>query len=322
MSKIFIIHENENWQLPLRESLKKRALAFEEWFIHKNDLNILKNPPDGVFFNRMSASSHTRNHRYAPEMTENILSWLQLHDRKIINGRRAIQLELRKSEQCLALQKCGIQTPKTILVNDSALIKDAAKELGCFPFILKPNRGGKGHGVQLIHDLHHLDQLFENEQLPDSLDGIYLVQEYIEPKDNSITRVEIIGGKFHYAVRVDCSNGFELCPADVCQVGDTFCPVGEASPNEQIEKFQIISNFNNPDISVYEEFMRANSIQIGALEYVTNKYGERFVYDVNTNTNYNERAEKKAGITTTAMDKIADFLEQQLELNYAMHPLN
>ncbi|HKK89419.1 MAG TPA: hypothetical protein VJ917_11275 [Saprospiraceae bacterium] len=320
MSKIYIIHENEDWQLPLRASLQKRALAFEEWFIHKNELNILKSPPDGVFFNRMSASSHTRDHRYAPEMTENILSWLQLHDRKVINGRRAIQLELRKSEQCLALQKFGIQTPKTILVNDPTLLKNAAIELGSFPFILKPNRGGKGLGVQLIHDLIHLDQLIGNEQLPESLDGIYLVQEYIEPKDNSITRVEIIGGQFHYAVRVDCSNGFQLCPADVCQVGDAFCPVGESSGNKPNEKFKIIRNFDNPDITLYEEFMSANHIQIGALEYLTDKHGRRYVYDVNTNTNYNQRAEKKAGLATTAMDKIAEFLEKELEMSYALCP--
>ena len=27
-------------------------------------------PPNGVFYNRMSASSHTRGHRYAPEDTK------------------------------------------------------------------------------------------------------------------------------------------------------------------------------------------------------------------------------------------------------------
>jgi len=34
--------------------------------------------------------------------------------------------------------------------------------------------------------------------------------------------------EFLYAVQVDTSLGFELCPADVCEVGDANCPVGTA----------------------------------------------------------------------------------------------
>ena len=69
-------------------------------------------PPEGIFYNRMSASSHTRDHRYAVEMTGTVLAWLESHGRKVINGRRALQLEIRKSEQYLALKKNGIKTPK------------------------------------------------------------------------------------------------------------------------------------------------------------------------------------------------------------------
>ena len=39
-----------------------------------------------------------------------------------------------------------------------------------------------------------------------------------------ITRAEFIGGQFIYAVEVDTSDGFELCPADACAVGEAFCP--------------------------------------------------------------------------------------------------
>ena len=59
MNKIFSIHENNEWIEPLRVELKKLNLPFEEWHMNKMTLNTLKEPPVGVFYNRMSASSHS-----------------------------------------------------------------------------------------------------------------------------------------------------------------------------------------------------------------------------------------------------------------------
>jgi hypothetical protein len=46
-------------------------------------------------------------------------------------------------------------------------------------------------------------------------------------------------------------------------------------------------------------------------EYMLDKNGQSFTYDVNTNTNYNSIAEKKAG--QFGMLKIAQFLKAELE---------
>ena len=56
-----------------------------------------------------------------------------------------------------------------------------------------------------------------------SVDGITLVQRYIASPEQLITRVEFVGREFVYAVRVDTSNGFELCPADVCALDSSTC---------------------------------------------------------------------------------------------------
>ena len=99
MKKIFIIHENDEWTKPLSIQLKKLDLPFEEWHMNKINLNTLEEPPEGVFYNRMSASSHTRGHRFAPEYTAIVLNWLETHNRRIINNSRALSLELSKSLQ-------------------------------------------------------------------------------------------------------------------------------------------------------------------------------------------------------------------------------
>ena len=44
----------------------------------------------------MSASSHTRGHRYAPEDTKVVLNWLENHNQRIINNSKALKLEISK----------------------------------------------------------------------------------------------------------------------------------------------------------------------------------------------------------------------------------
>ena len=67
MPKIYVIHENEEWTEPLKIQLLRLGLPFEEWYLNRGQLDLSVPPPLGVFYNRMSASSHTRNHRYMTE---------------------------------------------------------------------------------------------------------------------------------------------------------------------------------------------------------------------------------------------------------------
>lgn len=306
--KVYIIHENEQWITPLKKAFDQLGTRYENWFINDKIIDIQSEPPRGIFYNRMSASSHTRGHRYAPEITTSLISWLELHNRVVINGSRAIKIELSKVEQCLSLNSFGIKTPNTIVVNNVQFLADAVKMLNIYPFILKPNRGGKGTGVQLFHGIEDIKNAIEINAIGESIDGIWLVQEYIKPDDGTITRVEFVNGDFLYAVKVLATDGFDLCPADSCQVNDAFCPVGDDA-----SKFTIIDQYSNRDLDKYKKFLKANDIGIGALEYSSNSKGEKYVYDVNTNTNYNQKAENDAGCKKQGMSQIAQILTEQLK---------
>lgn len=308
--KIYVIHENDDWLIPLRASFKKLNLPYEEWFINDLSLDLSSIPPLGVFYNRMSASAHTRDHRYAPEMTANVLAWLERHGRKVVNGRKALQLELRKSEQYISLQQFDILHPKTIVSNHKEALSKAVDQLGKYPFILKPNRGGKGTGVQLFETKESLVQSIESDQIGESLDGIWLVQEYIKPAVGRIFRAEFVGGKFLYTVSIDTQNGFELCPADSCNIEDVFCP---ANNEDLASKFIILKESGNSDLEKYASFLDANDIGVGAIEYVEDVNGVKWVYDVNTNTNYNSKAEQDSYFKKEGMFEIAKFLGHELE---------
>ncbi len=311
MKKIYVIHENDDWVIPLRAAFEKLNLPYEEWFINEMKLDLNAIPPDGIFYNRMSASAHTRDHRYAPEFTANILAWLERYGRKVINGRRALQLELRKSEQYLALQPHDIIHPNTIIANNPADVLNAVDKLNEFPFILKPNRGGKGAGVQLFYSKESLKNSIDNDSIGESLDGIWLVQQYIKPANGRIVRAEFVGSEFLYAVSIDASKGFELCPADSCNIGDAFCPADQSTLED---KFVILDQYQNEDLEKYADFLKANNIGVGALEYVEDEHGDKYVYDVNTNTNYNSGAEQASLLKKEGMFEIAKYLGHELQL--------
>ena len=147
---------------------------------------------------------------------------------------------------------------------------------------------------------------YVTQNFEESVDGVTLLQEYIESDPKVITRLEFVKGKFLYAVQVDASKGFELCPADACNIEDEFCPT-----NPDGNKFMIIKNYKNNEIKNYENLLKSNGIEIAGIEYIKGVDGNHYTYDINTNTNYNPIAEEKSKVR--GMDSIANFLYNELK---------
>jgi len=302
--KVFVIHENPEWSAPLFRALADRDIPYEDWFLDEGTLDLSEAPPDGVFYNRMSASSHTRNHRFAPEYTAAVLAWLEQHGRVVLNPGRALQLEVSKVAQYAALEASGVRTPRTIAVVGRGDLAAAARKIGA-PFITKHNRAGKGLGVRLFHAIEELEDYAASADFEAPIDGITLIQEYIAAPQPFITRCEFVGQEFLYAVRVDTSDGFLLCPADECQDEDaTVCPVTASA------KFEIIEAFDSPLIDAYRRMLRDNRIHVAGIEHILDAKGHPYTYDINTNTNYNPAAEARAN--RSGMAAIADFLGRTL----------
>jgi len=315
MTSIYVLHENAAWVEPLRTAFLELSLPHSEWFLDSGTVNLDGAAPKGVFYNRMSASSHTRGHRYGPELTHVALNWLESQGRRVVNSSRALYLEVSKVAQYAALGAAGVTTPRTRAASGRDSVLHTARDFGPGPYILKPNRGGKGLGVQLFQSIEaieaYLDGAGAEEEAP--IDGIWLLQDYIRAPQPFITRVEFVGGRFLYAVRVDTSEGFELCPADACKIEDTACPVGSAPAN----KFTIQESFETSRegqalIPRYESFLRNNGIEIAGIEFISDSDGTLFTYDVNTNTNYNPEAEAAAGVPLRGMQAVARFLGSEL----------
>ena len=270
--KVYVIHENSEWVVPLRAAFAELGTPYEEWFLDQGTIDLRAAPPEGVFYNRMSASSHTRGHRYSAEYTGAVLAWLERHGRTVVNGSNALRLEISKAAQYSALASAGIETPDTIVTVGKDQIRPAAKALG-FPLVLKHNRGGKGLGVRLFLSEAALAEYLDSAEFEEPIDGITLAQRYIKAPQPYITRAEFVGGKFLYAVRVDTSQGFQLCPADQCQI-EAAPGLADVSPAAApAARFQIHENFASPLVEKFERFLRAEKIGIAGIEFVTDAEG-------------------------------------------------
>ncbi len=301
---IHILHENGIWVEPLIAHLEAQGLPFKEWFIDDAELDLSSVPPEGVFYNRMSASSHTRDHRYAWEATRGVMAWLESHGRRVVNNRKATALEVSKVEQMIALQDHGLLTPRTVAATGADAFRRSAARWDR-PFIVKPNRGGKGTGVTLVRnasDVERVASAFEDY----TLDGTVVLQDYAKPAGGRVLRLEFIGGQHYYTVSIDAGGGFELCPSDACQVGSTFCPADGRA------KFEVLADHAPADVERCLAFLADSGMEVAAMEASPDAAGRLHFYDVNINTNYNAEAEARLGNKRQGMRAIADFLGAEL----------
>lgn len=312
---VYILQENREWTAPLEAELDRIGTPFETWDLSAGQLELASKPPAGIFYSRMSASAHTRGHRYAPEYTAAVLRWLESHDATVLNGSQALALEISKAAQHVALEASGIRTPETIVaVGEHQLLRAAARFDG--DFIVKHNRGGKGLGVEKFSGIVELAARLRGDvderngtainAWEEPVDGTYLVQRYIRSPEHYITRCEFIDGEFLYALKVDTSEGFELCPADVCVPQQAVCE----SPSTATPKFQVLTDFESPLLERYAHFLRRNHIDVAGIEFIVDASGEAYTYDVNTNTNYNAGAESVVG--KSGMRELACALTRRL----------
>ncbi len=283
--KAYVIHENPDWYPPFAAAFEAEGVDHEPWLLGEGVLDLDAEPPRGVFWSRMSASAHTRGHGLAKDHTRSVLSWLEAHGRRVVNGRRVLELEMSKVDQLTALRAAGIDTPRTLAVVGGEGLLTAAATLPA-PFIAKHNQGGKGLGVALFENVDAFAEHLADPDHQPPVDGITLLQEYLRAAEPQITRVEVVDGEVVYALTADTARGgFELCPADACAVDG-----GPAAPS----LFALREGFDHPVLARYLDFARRHGVEVAGFEFIETADGRLVTYDVNTNTNYNPEVEAAA----------------------------
>lgn len=304
---VHILYENPDWLPGLRSGLEAEGLRYRLIEVHHGKLDPGAAPEPGVYVNRMSPSSHTRGHEESVGLTIEWLAYLEHYGRRVVNGSRAFGLEISKLRQDLALRRHGIRTPRTVLAVGRAELLSLARDFDG-SFITKHNQGGKGLGISLFRDARELEAHLDSGSFDPGPRGQVLLQQYISPKEPFITRVEIVDGRFLYALRSDTRDGFELCPDDGCALPSAapdVCPAdggAKFTPSPLTAEDELVKS--------YLRLCAAEGIDVAGIEFVEDAEGRRYTYDINGTTNYNSAVGAQLGVD--GMREIARFVGRLL----------
>jgi len=180
-----------------------------------------------------------------------------------------------------------------------------------FPVVVKANIGGSGANIVRFDRSADLSRASREGRLNLGLDQTALVQEFIHARGSHITRVEVLGGRYLYAINVfSAGDSFNLCPADICQTSDgvelnrAACPVDAPKNNLRVEGMTP----SDEVMADVERIMSAANIEVGGVEYIVDdRDGQRYYYDINALSNFVADAPRVVGFDPFV--RLVDYLE-------------
>jgi biotin carboxylase len=310
---IAIYHEHPDWFRPLFAELDRRGTPYVRIDASRHQYDVASKDGDfALVFNRMSPSAYTRGHGQAIFYTLSYFAHLEEMGTRVVNGLRAFTVETSKALQLSLLESLGLPYPPARVINHSSQAPEAARAVG-FPVVVKPNIGGSGAGIERFDHEEELARAVDENRLDFGLDHTALVQRFIPARGGCIQRVEVLGGKYLYAIQVFFSGeSYNLCPGDICQTTDGKELARAACPVDAPKNGLRVAGFTPPEevIADVERILETAGIEVGGVEYVVDdRTGELFYYDINALSNFVADAPRVVGFDPFA--RLADFLEQE-----------
>jgi hypothetical protein len=313
-ARLGIYYEHPDWFRPLFQELDRRGVAYDAIHADAHGFDPAAAASDhDVVFNRMSPSAWLRGRARAIHYTGEYLHHLEQVGVRVINGAGAWATEISKARQIALLSRLGLPHPRTRVINDGRLAPDAARGFR-LPLIVKPNIGGSGAGVVRFDSEESLARAAASDTIDLGIDSVGVVQEYIPQESGRIVRVEVLNGRFLYAIRIYTpGDAFNLCPADVCQNVDGLtleraaCAVDAPKNGLRVEAYTPPAE----NIADVERIMSAAGVEIGGVEYfIDDRDGSLYYYDINALSNFVADAPRVIGFDPFA--RLADWLEAEL----------
>ena len=311
---IGIYYEHPDWFRPLFQELDRRRTPYEliPADRHSYDAGSATDKRLSLVFNRMSPSAHLRGRKHNILYTLNYLAHLEQQGVRVVNGLSAFRVETSKALQLSLLRSLGLPYPRAHVINHASQAPHAAAQLR-WPIVVKANIGGSGAGIVRFDRPEDLLRAVTEGRIDLGVDETALVQEFIPARNGHITRVEVLGGEYLYAINVFSSGeSFNLCPADICQSVDgvelsrAACPADAPKNNLRVEGYTPPADV----IREVETIMQTAGIEIGGVEYIVDdRDGARYYYDINALSNFVADAKRVVGFDPFA--RLADYLEQE-----------
>ncbi len=308
---IAVYHEHPDWFRPLFAELERRGLPYVRLDprAYRYDPSE-RDSPYALVFNRMSPSAYLRGGTQALYFTLGWLAHLQRLVVPVVNGLSAFTYETSKARQLTLLESLGLPYPRTRVINHPSQAVPASEGLR-FPVVVKANIGGSGAGIVRFDRPDDLRAAAEGNQLNLGIDQTALVQEYVPARGGQIFRVETLGGRYLYAIKIHTTGEtFNLCPASICQRADgvelvrTACPANAPKTGLKVEGFEPPEHV----VRAVELAVQEAGVDVGAVEYmIDDRDGQLVYYDINALSNFVADAVNVIGFNPFA--RLVDYLE-------------
>lgn len=312
-NRLALLYEHPQWFAQIFAELERRRVPFDRVFIPEHFYDVGTTQfAFRVLFNRMSPSASSRRHGSGIFHSLAYLEHLEQQGKRVINGSRSFRYEISKAAQASLLKSLNLRFIPTRVIHAASQATAAAEGLR-YPIVVKPNIGGSGKGVARFDTRQELADAVASGRLDLGYDNVALVQEFVPARGAYITRVEMLGGRFLYGIRVHLSGEtFDLCPADICQTStgsrlDNACAVEASKAGLKVEGYTPSAEV----IEGIERIVRAARIDVGGIEYlVDDRDGYVYYYDINALSNFVADAPRVIGFDP--VQNLTDFLEKEL----------
>jgi glutathione synthase/RimK-type ligase-like ATP-grasp enzyme len=272
VTDLAILYEHPQWFAPLFAALDRRGVSYTSFGPDGHWSPADAAIPAPLVLNRIAMSSFLRADEHPIFHTMALLDHWRRSGARVVNGADVMAIDASKARQLALIANLGLAIPETRVVHRAADIEAAAATLA-FPLVVKANIGGSGAGIMRFDNMAELRWAVAEKQLPVSVDGVLLVQDYVPARGGTITRIETLDRTYLYAIEIAGGGAFDLCPADAC-VADSNISMKAAEPAPEL-------------IAAVETISRAMNLDVGGIEVmIDDRDGTPRFYDINALSNF------------------------------------
>ena len=273
MPDLAILYEHPAWFVPLFASLDRRGVDYVALTPDTAFDPADATPPARVVFNRIAMSSFLRAPEHPIFQAIALLDHWRRGGAQIVNGPEVLAIDSSKARQLSLIASLGLAIPRTRVVHRAADVPAAAGAIG-FPLVVKANIGGSGAGIARFDNMAELTYAAAAGELPTSVDGVLLVQDYVPAQSGQVTRIETLDRRYLYALDIRGGGAFDLCPADACVNGAGPIAMTATDPGPALR-------------DAAERIAAAAGLDVGGVEVmIDERDGTPRFYDVNALSNF------------------------------------
>ena len=302
MPDLAILYEHPKWFEPLFAALTRRGLAFDAIRLSDHGFDpASRDIPAPVVLSRVAMSSFLREADHGIFYAESLLAHWASRGARVLNGAEVIAIDSSKARQLSLISALGHAVPETRVVHRPDQLVAAARGM-TYPLLVKANIGGSGAGIVRYSSEGELAQSVRDGTIPDSVDKVLLLQDYVPARGGVITRIETLGGRFLYAIEVESGGGsFDLCPADACVAAPRRAAIRMSAVTPPAEI-----------VEAAERIARCAGLDVGGVEMlIDERDGTPRFYDINALSNF--VADPLNVLGWDPHDRLVDYIAAAIE---------